>query len=1090
MSQSIARCCAHLTAKQGARNFARRALLAAAGSAFLATTAFGQSQHSWTFAGSGLWGTSSNWLGGTPDGNDDVYFSAGGGSFEISSIPTYSGWRLTSQAGAGSFTLSGGTMSLFDFGNTSGTGPKIENLSSNLLTINNAVVLDSDADSGQAGEINPVNGDITLNSTLDLADSGNTQLRIFGNNGKTVTFNGIVSGPNSVAINQASNVVYAAGNTYTGDTFINAGTLQMAAGSSVASPFIRIGDTSGSVNATLALTSATGGQSISTPINVRASTGLKTIRSANTSGTNTLSGNIFLDGDVTVTAENAAATLTLSGTGSDLKARTLTVSGTGTTNITGNLQNPTTSDLGKLTKTGAGVLLLSGTNTYRGATTINGGTVVVSADNNLGTAPGTAGTTAATANIQFGGGSLRPTSNFTLGSMRTLGFLTGSGTIDVPTGVTLTVGGRLEGTTGYNKTGAGTLQLTNLSSGVTGAVSVTGGVLELTTSGRIGGTGAGSGNVTLDGATLRNNDPATGNSLLTANRNLLIGAGGATFDTPTSGVALIYSGTILGSGNTVTKIGAGEMRVQGTTLPNFTFSKLIVLNGLYRIGGTAGGTEVGFGAVPASFDASAITLNGGAIGTSLNLSLHPNRGITLGVNGGTWNSGTSAGTISGSVTGAGGLTKVAGSGTLRFLSTSDFTGAFTLLGDRVEVWADNALGTGSLIFNATGVGTLVNNNTPSADITLGNATVQFSSGTTIDIAANSGRSLTLTGKLTGPTAWKRDNGGTGTVVLTNSTNDFSGALTITVGQLAITANNTLGGTAGNTTVGASASLVMRGGFTYTTAEPVSIGGTGSTASTGAINSASGTNSFAGPITMTTASRINVAADRLTLSGGITDGASTLALEKTGNGTLRLTGASTYDGATTVAAGTLLASNTTGSAVGTGAVNVSSGAVLGGTGTFTGAANINAGASLAPGESIGDLDTGPLTFADGTSKYLIELDADTPASDRTNVTGAVTLNGATLQLSFAAITPDTHGNPQTFVIINKVDAGAVSGNFAANIVAPSFVQVVVNYAYSGTDSTLFNADGNDVAITVTYVPEPALGVPVLAGLALCRRRRRA
>jgi autotransporter-associated beta strand protein len=201
-----------------------------------------------------------------------------------------------------------------------------------------------------------------------------------------------------------------------------------------------------------------------------------------------------------------------------------------------------------------------------------------------------------------------------------------------------------------------------------------------------------------------------------------------------------------------------------------------------------------------------------------------------------------------------------------------------------------------------------------------------------------------------------------------------------------------------------------------------------------------------------------------------------------------TGDNTYSGGTAVNDGVLLACNSTGSATGTGSVNVNTGGALGGNGAISGAVNINAGGTLAPGESIGVLDTGPLSFADATSTYFVEIDADTPAADRTNVTGAVSLGGAKLALNFVAITVGSHSTPQTFVVIdNDTNSDAVTGTFDPIVNAPEWAQVLVDYAYSGTDSTGYSGDGNDVAITLTYVPEPA-SASVLAGMSLLLRRR--
>ena len=180
--------------------------------------------------------------------------------------------------------------------------------------------------------------------------------------------------------------------------------------------------------------------------------------------------------------------------------------------------------------------------------------------------------------------------------------------------------------------------------------------------------------------------------------------------------------------------------------------------------------------------------------------------------------------------------------------------------------------------------------------------------------------------------------GTGTVTkqgdgkaILSGANTYTGATAVQNGTLEIRNNTALGTTAAGTTVTSGATLALSNDITVS-AETLSLGGTGE-GGVGALLNISGTNTYGGAVTLTAATTIASQAGSLTLNSGtalatgannltvntasgssitissvIDDGASTAALTKTGTGTLILSANNTYDGITTVQAGTLRITN--------------------------------------------------------------------------------------------------------------------------------------------------------------------------------------
>ncbi len=134
----------------------------------------------------------------------------------------------------------------------------------------------------------------------------------------------------------------------------------------------------------------------------------------------------------------------------------------------------------------------------------------------------------------------------------------------------------------------------------------------------------------------------------------------------------------------------------------------------------------------------------------------------------------------------------------------------------------------------------------------------------------------------------------------------------------------------------------------------------------------------------------------TFAGSIIDGSGVTSLTKTGTGTLTLTGSSSFTGGTTVSSGTLRANSLTGSATGTGDLEISANATLTGNGIIGSATTIEDGATLAPGDPSGALtftnnltlnDNSILKFALGTSRDSVVVNGDLLLTGQLQVTNA-------------------------------------------------------------------------------------------------------
>ena len=196
------------------------------------------------------------------------------------------------------------------------------------------------------------------------------------------------------------------------------------------------------------------------------------------------------------------------------------------------------------------------------------------------------------------------------------------------------------------------------------------------------------------------------------------------------------------------------------------------------------------------------------------------------------------------------------------------------------------------------------------------------------------------------------------------------------------------------------------------------------------------------------------------AGGGTNGSGSLT--KTGTGILTLSGANTYTGKTTVVAGTLLVTNRTGSATGTGPVIINGG-VLGGTGKISGAVTVGSATrfgTISPGLAgrAGRLTISrPVTFKQ-FGIYNADLDSTRVTADQVVATGVTIGSGATINVTDlgAAVLP----SGTVLTIINNRAAIPISGTFG-NLADGSTLTVGSNtYLVSYEGGT-----GNDLTLTV-------------------------
>ena len=625
-----------------------------------------------------------------------------------------------------------------------------------------------------------------------------------------------------------------------------------------------------------------------------------------------------------------------------------------------------------LTNNGPGTLVLGG-NDANTSLTVKGGTVSFASDGNttgnpypLGAYPSS--TTAAA--VTLNGGGLLATATATNYVNRGITLVSPGGTLDASSAQTLNVNSIITGSGALAKgTNGGTVTLNTLNT-LTGATTINGGTLAISSSGLLYNTAGGNYVVTVNsGANLQ----------LYAWQYAPAGSIGADY---------LGAGNLVINGGTITYTGVGEGSGAANNGRLFTIG----------IGGAtldAEGSGTWYLEQNAGYDTN-------SSGVFIGQNIPSGQTLTL--------TGSGSGEYDKVLSGSGALAK-SGSGTWWLAgSTNTYSGGTTINGGDLHPGNINAIGTGTLTVNSGGIfypiATLAFTNPVTLD------------GGTLEVGGGNGHVLTLSGPvmMTADSTIKADGGSPSTygVYLTGGLDMGSGGYTLSSynnnsgdgssisgitgangtimniaanGNLWIAGSNTFAGTFRATngplifqTVYAlqNATLDMNAadsGAVYFSANVI-IG-----ALTGSRDVNLGTSGSARAISIGNNNANTIYSGALTNGGSVT---------KIGTGTLTLSGTSTYSGATTVSNGTLLVNGSIASAT-----TVQSGATLGGSGAISNSLILLSGAVVTNNQG------SPLT-----------------------VTGALIANGNTMNVS----TPSVLGNGD-YTLMTYNNSGS-SGSFSS------------------------------------------------------------
>jgi hypothetical protein len=177
--------------------------------------------------------------------------------------------------------------------------------------------------------------------------------------------------------------------------------------------------------------------------------------------------------------------------------------------------------------------------------------------------------------------------------------------------------------------------------------------------------------------------------------------------------------------------------------------------------------------------------------------------------------------------------------------------------------------------------------------------------------------------------------------------------------------------------------------------------------------------------------------------------------------------------------------------GTGVISVTGSGTVGGTGSLTQQLVASNGGTIAPGNSIGTLTAGNGILMSSGAILRMEVDLTSLTSDLLSVAGGIDISGSLLALDF--LNPQAVSGSVFYLVVNDLEDGVV-GDFGVPdggfIINNDAYQVEISYdANSAGGAAGFAGGGNDIAIRVTSVPEPSVGLALLSGLGLLLGTRR-